>query len=238
MAGSVTLFCLPCAGASATVYLRWRRLVPGWITIEPVELPGRGSRMREPFQEDCRTLTADLCDRVMSVSSGQYALFGHSMGALLAYGIVRGLLARKVVPPLALLVAGCEAPVCQDSERYAGMQDHDALMSDLRELGGTPEAVFDEPELLAMTLDLLRADYRICGSFRYERLLRLPVPVHAFGGRADSIDASELYAWQRETSRSFTLDWFEGGHFFLRQSEERFLSVLIERLAQSRMESE
>jgi len=233
----ITLFCLPCAGARATMYLRWKKLLPSWITVKPVELPGRGSGVSESLQESYAALTENLCDELASTLPERYALFGHSMGALPAYGIAQGLSARELPLPAALLVAGCAAPSRQDSGRYHKIQSEAALIADLSKQGGTPEEVFNSPELLAMTLDLLRLDYRVCGSFQYAQLPSLPIPIHSFGGRADEIDAVKLNDWRLESARTFTLDWFDGRHFFLRQSEEWFMFTLKKRLQESRMEA-
>lgn len=218
------------------MYLRWRRLFPSWITVQPIELPGRGSRMDEHPQESYAVLTESLCDELLPTLPRQYAFFGHSMGALLAYGLTRGLSARKRPLPATLLVSGCAAPNCQDSERYTQIQGEAALIADLRKQGGTPEEVFDNPELLAMTLDLLAIDYRVCGSFRHTPLSPLPIPIHVFGGRADEIEAEKLNDWHLASTQAFSLNWFDGGHFFLRQSEEAFLSALIHRLTASLIE--
>ena len=233
----ITLFCLPCAGARATMYLRWKRLLPSWITVKPIELPGRGSRVNELPKESYTALTESLCNELASSLPERYVLFGHSMGALLAYGIAQSLYARKLPLPAALLVSGCAAPSRQDSGRYHKMQSEAALIADLSKQGGTPEEVFNNPELLAITLDLLRLDYRVCGSFQYTQLLPLPIPIHSFGGRADEIDAAKLNAWRLESARGFTLDWFDGGHFFLRQSEEWFMFALEKRVLESQMEA-
>lgn len=233
----VTLFCLPCAGASATMYLRWRRILPPWIAVQPVKLPGRGGRMDERSIETYGALIKNLCDELAPILPRQYAFFGHSMGALLAYGISHGLFARKLPLPATLLVSACAAPNRQDSERYTKVQSRTALIADLRKQGGTPEGVFDNSELLAMTLDLLERDYRVCGSFQHTQLPFLPIPIHVFGGRANEIEASRLNDWRLAGNQTFTVDWFEGGHFFLRQSEEAFLLTLINRLTDSLLEA-
>ncbi len=139
--------------------------------------------------------------------------------------------------PAALAVSACAAPALRSGERYAEPLDDARLIADLREQGGTPEAVFAEPELLRITLDVLRADYRLCHGFRRpddvegaEGTAPLSCPVHIFGGRADRIAAAELQAWARETRGPSTLDWFGGGHFFLREEEDRFLRTLAARM--------
>ncbi len=229
----LTLFCLPCAGASATMYFRWRRLLPSWITLQPVELPGRGSRMDELPQESYAALITCLGDEIASILPERYAFFGHSMGGLLAYGITHGLSARGLPLPVALLVSSCAAPNRQDSERYTKIQGEAALIADLRKQAGTPEEVLNHPELLTMTLDLLAKDYRVCGSFQHRELPLLPISINVFGGHADEIEPSKLNDWRLVGTQMFTLDWFEGGHFYFRQSEKKFLSVLVKRLAES-----
>ena len=76
------LFCLPHSGASASVYARWRRVLPDWLQVCPLELPGRGRRMDEPLQRDIKALAAQLADEISRDLDGPYALFGHSLGGL------------------------------------------------------------------------------------------------------------------------------------------------------------
>ncbi|MDN5935270.1 MAG: alpha/beta fold hydrolase [Nitrosospira sp.] len=199
--------------------------------MQPIELPGRGGRLHETPEKTFDALAARLCDELEMNSSQRYALFGHSMGALLACQIVHCLRARMRPLPTALLVSACAAPSQQDWKRYADKDSDASLIAELRKQDGTPEEVFGNPELLSMTLDLLGEDYRLCASFRHQESPPLPIPVHVFGGRADEIHASGLEAWRLESTANVSLDWFDGGHFFLRQHEEAFLSVVVRRLA-------
>ncbi len=236
MPAPLTLFSLPCAGASSAMYLRWRRRLPSWVQIQPIELPGRGGRLNEAPERSFDALAARLCDEFEMYPPQRYALFGHSMGALLAYRIAHCLQTRKRPLPVALLLSACAAPSRQDGKRYADKDSDASLIADLRKQKGTPEEVFENPELLSMTLSLLGMDYRICASFRYTELPPLPIPIHVFGGRADEICPSRLDAWRSESAADFSLDWFDGGHFFLRQHEEAFLPVLVQRLAGNAVE--
>ncbi|MDQ3186796.1 MAG: alpha/beta fold hydrolase [Pseudomonadota bacterium] len=231
MPAPLTLFSLPCAGASAAMYLRWRRRLPSWVQMQPLELPGRGGRLHEATEKTFEALAASLCDELGTYPPKRYALFGHSMGGLLAYRIAHCLRTRMRSLPAALLISGCAAPSQQDWKRYADKEGDAALIADLRKQNGTPQEVFENPELLSMTLSLLAADYRICASFRYEELPPLPIPIHVFGGRTDEIHKSRLEEWRFESAVDFSLDWFDGDHFFLRQQEEEFLPILVQRLA-------
>ena len=229
---SVSLLCLPCAGASATMYLRWRRLLPHWIRIVPVELPGRGSRSAESLVRDYDSLVAQICAEQSEAMRGNFAIFGHSMGALLAYGIACRLREMGLALPMALLASGTSAPGRRDPARFAGKTDDASLIADLRKQGGTPEEVFASAELMRITLDVLGADYRVCEGFRHSAEAPLPMPLHVFAGRDDDIEAERIRAWSAEAGGVFTLDWFDGGHFFIRQQETAFLAALSQRLGQ------
>lgn len=233
MQASVSLLCLPCAGASATMYLRWRRLLPRWVQLVPVELPGRGRRFDENLVEDFDGLVASICAEQAKSMHGSFFLFGHSMGALLAYGVTRRLRVLGRPLPRALFASASPAPARRDPDRFAGLHDDGALIADLRKQAGTPEEVFASTELLRITLDVLRADYRLCESFRYAREAPLPVPLHVFAGRQDGIEAERVEAWSVEAGSAFTLDWFDGGHFFIRERELAFLAALSRRLGEA-----
>jgi surfactin synthase thioesterase subunit len=215
------------------MYLRWRRFLPPWVRIVPVELPGRGARMGEAFVEDFDAMVARICTEQAEAMRGDFAIFGHSMGAQLAHGVARRRQASRRPMPRALLVSGSAAPSRRDPERFAGGEDDDSLIAELRKQGGTPEEVFASDELMRITLDTLRADRRVCRSHDARATAvapPLPLPVHAFAGRQDDIEVPAMAAWSKETAGVFTLDWFEGGHFFLRQRETEFLAALARHL--------
>ncbi|MNV69167.1 Linear gramicidin dehydrogenase LgrE [compost metagenome] len=134
--------------------------------------------------------------------------------------------------PGALIVSGSAAPSQRDPDRFLDTTDDASLVADLRKQGGTPDELFDSPELLRMTLDTLGADYRLCRSFVHADPAPLPVPLHVLAGRQDDIGPWRMQAWAAETAHArFTVDWFEGGHFFIRQHETPVLAALARHLA-------
>jgi len=226
---ALNLLCLPYSGASAMVYSRWRRKLPAWLQVRPVELPGRGARMAEPLHTDMQALARQLAAEQRLAASTPYALLGHSLGALLAFELAHELQALGCPPPLALFACGTAAPTRR--EDYGGKNwrepKSDAeLISELRELQGTPEEVLANAELMSLTLPTLRADFLLCGTYVYRQRPALQCPLHVLGGLQDRASDEQLQAWRKETHGAFSLQMFPGGHFFIHEQEGPVLAAL------------
>ncbi|MGE8098190.1 thioesterase II family protein [Pseudomonas fluorescens] len=224
----LTLLCLPYSGASAMVYSRWRRKLPEWLQVKPVELPGRGARFDEPLQTDMRELAMQLAREQRSSLNTPYALFGHSLGALLACEMAHAFRALGAPEPVALFASGTAAPTMRsDYDRGFSEPRTDAqLIEQLRALGGTSEEVLGNAELMSLTLPILRADFLLCGRFQPQERPPLKCPVHVFGGKADRASTEQLIGWSQETQGSFSVDMLAGGHFFIREHEAKVLRVI------------
>jgi surfactin synthase thioesterase subunit len=220
------LYCLPYSGASAMVYVRWRRALPDWLQVCPLELPGRGMRMDEPLQRDIKALAAQLAQEISRDPHTPYALFGHSLGGLLAFELAHALNVRNLPAPLALFASGTAGPASRDVSEYAVEKTDEQLIARLRELQGTAEEALANPELMQLMLPILRADFLLCGSFSYGERQPLGMPIHVFGGKQDSVRADQLLDWQLEAASGFSLDLFDGHHFFIVQHESAVLRCL------------
>lgn len=221
----LALLCLPYSGASATVYARWRRGLPDWVAVRPIELPGRGERSDEPLWTDPHGLAAFLAAEIAPTLTAPYALFGHSLGALLAFELAHALLERGAPAPLLLFASGTEAPAVRDDSASRQPRSDEALKAELRDLQGTPEEVLADADLMRMTLPVLRADFLMCGHYAYRPRPPLPCRLHVLGGRQDRASRAALEAWGREGT-SCTVDTFEGGHFFIHDQRAALLQVI------------
>lgn len=224
------LFCLPYSGASATVYGRWYRNLDDVIEIRPVELPGRGRRFDEPLQDDLIGLAGRLADEIRGEMSAPYALFGHSLGAVLAFEVARALRECSGPVPVALFASGTAAPSRRDDSGLAGEKSDAELIERLRRFKGTPEEVIANDELMRLTLPVLRADFRMLGRYKYRRGPQLDCPIHALGGRDDTATLDQLLAWRDESAPGFSLSLFDGGHFFINEHQDAVLDLLRNRL--------
>jgi len=234
----INLLCLPYSGASAMVYSRWRRALPAWLQVRPVELPGRGARMAEALHTDMQALARQLAQEQRLATSTPYALLGHSLGALLAFELAHELQALGCQPPLALFACGTAAPTRRedyDGRHWREPKSDTELIDELRELQGTPEQVLANDELMSLTLPILRADFLLCGTYAYRQRPALRCPLHVLGGQDDRASDEQLRAWQHETQGSFSLQVFPGGHFFIHDHEPGVLAALTRALEPLRL---
>lgn len=222
------LYCLPNAGAGAASFAPWRRLADPGVTLCPVQPPGRAERFREAPHTSVDTLVDALADALHEQFTGRYALYGHSVGALVVFELVRRLRRTGLPLPVHLFVSGRAAPQLPDTRATLRDLPTDELIDELARMGGTPPEVLRERSLMDSLLPLLRADFAVNETYAYRPEPPLDLPLTVFGGHADPrADEPELAAWREQTSGPFALRMFPGGHFFLHDHA----NVLIQEIA-------
>jgi len=217
----VRLLCLPHAGGAAAVFREWHALLPPPVEVCAVELPGRGSRLREqPLREFGALVDATLAG-VRPALDRPFALFGHSMGALLAFELACRLSAEGLAP-CQLFVSGRPAPHLESLDPPIHMLPEPEFVERLRTLNGTPLEVFRYPELMELMIPILRADLGACESYVHTPRPPLEVPISAFGGMDDrEVSGDRLEAWSRYTRARFVALQLPGDHFFLNEPPSR-----------------
>ncbi|MFJ4100274.1 thioesterase II family protein [Amycolatopsis japonica] len=213
----VRLYCLPCAGGGASTYRPWMPFVPDWVELRAVRLPGRQARHREPAFEDCET-AAQAVAEWLSAEEGPYALFGHSMGAMLAYRATRILQAEGAALPALLAAASWPVHGVPHVTMPDPDDDDDAFCAKAAGLAGPATDLLDDPDVRALVLPVMRADFRLCRSYVYREEAPLPVPVSVFGGDDDPVTPAEtLSDWKEHGEPVLGPRLFRGGHFFLQE---------------------
>ncbi|MGN7457648.1 thioesterase II family protein [Paenibacillus pasadenensis] len=218
------LFCLPHAGGSAQLYRRWAAAAPPGLELAPLELAGRGVRLGEPFYLGIREAAEDLLGEVLERrEEGRFALFGHSMGALIAYELAV-LLQRAGGPqPEAAFLSAKDAPQVERREAPIHGLPEALFIERIRRLGGCPDELFEQPELLRLFLPVLRADFRLVETYRHQDAPLLETPGVVMGGRADGTLSGSLGEWRRWFAAPCRLELFEGGHFYAQERHPELL---------------
>ncbi len=231
---AVRLFCFAHAGGGGAAYRPWRQSMAPDVDVRPVVLPGREARIRELPYRRVEQLLDPLCEALEPYLDRPYALFGHSLGSILAYEVARRFSAGPHGGPALLVVSGRRAPRLPSSRRtFATMPDPEFL-SALGVLGGTPPEVLGERRLLEMLLPALRADFELNESYRTLPGPRLTCPVAAYMGSDDpEVDRTELLAWGGETTGEFSMRVFRGGHFYVKDEAGDVLGAVRQDLTRA-----
>jgi medium-chain acyl-[acyl-carrier-protein] hydrolase len=232
--GALRLFCFAHAGGSASAFHHWgARLAE--VDVWAVQLPGREGRMAEPLLTDFETLQHRLLDALAPWLDRPFAFFGHSMGAIVAYEMARRLRHLGLPSPGWLYLSGRHAPTLPNPDPpLHPLSDAEFIAELKRRFQGLPAAILAEPDLLALFLPILRADLRMLERHVFSPGNVLHLPLIACGGQQDpQTSVAALEAWSNlTTSEDFGVRRFPGGHFYLHERREDFLTFLGDDLGQ------
>jgi len=198
------------------MFRAWAPALAEDIELVAVQLPGREGRLREPSFTSIEEIVGAALPLVSAASDLPYSLFGHSMGALVAYELAAALERDGQRGPARLFVSARRPPDELDSAPPLHGLPHERFLTEIQErYGAIPEAVLREPELLELLLPTLRAD--IAAIERHPASSnKLRCPVHVFGGARDQHPLpAQLEGWQRVAEQPVTVKVFDGDHFYL-----------------------
>ncbi|RRQ88659.1 thioesterase [Streptomyces griseofuscus] len=199
----------------------WGGRIGPQVSVVPVRLPGRESRIGEARITDVASLLSELDEHLGPLlEEGPYAFYGHSLGALVAYRFAEHRIGSGRQAPVGVVVGACMPPDLPNPLIGAGHLDDESLLALLSSFGGVPEELLARPVWLREMLATTRADLRLGHALREGARTPLPCPVWAFAGERDRVATPAAVAqWERWTSSSFRFHTLAGGHFFVRDSE-------------------
>lgn len=226
------LFCLPYAGGSASIFQSWANHLPSHIQVCALQLPGRQSRLLEPPLNRLRPLIQILGEAILPLLDAPFAVFGHSMGALVGFELLRQLRRQEGLRARHFFASGGHAPHLSKPGLPLHALPDEAFIAALYRLNGLPAEAFQSLELLRLLLPALRADIALCETYAYTPDAPLDCPITAFGGLQDyRVRPFELDAWRYQTSGAFKLRLLPGDHFFIEHARTLLLSAVSEDLA-------
>jgi medium-chain acyl-[acyl-carrier-protein] hydrolase len=227
---SLRLFCFPYAGGSSYLFRSWLNYLPKNIEVCPIELPGRGMKIKSiPFKQ-IEPLVKAIAIEILPYLDKPFAFFGHSMGGLVSFELARFMRRHHNLEPAHLFISGRRAPQTKDLKPPIHNLPQAEFIHELRQLNGTPSGVLNNHELMELLIPILRADFTVLETYTYFDETPLNCPISVFGGLQDKeVSLEQLEAWQAQTLNSFSLKMLPGDHFFI-HSYQSFIPELIQQL--------
>ncbi|MEU9041345.1 MULTISPECIES: thioesterase domain-containing protein [unclassified Kitasatospora] len=214
-AARVRLFCFPYAGGGTSVFRSWHEFLDPSVEVCPVLLPGREERISEPPATVMADLVVRLAEHLEPWTDKPFAFFGHSMGGQIAFALTRLLAERGARTPTWLFLGGC---VPQRTAMRRHLLPDAELTEEIRQMNGMPTAVLNDPEILALLLPVLRADFALTETYLTEPGVTVPVPMTTFAG-VDDAEArpADMKEWARHCAGPSESLELPGDHFFLNE---------------------
>lgn len=221
------VFCFAHAGGNPRTFLSWQPAMHGEAELVAVTMPGRDHRIDERRPASIAEFADGAAEAISAVADRPIVLFGHSLGALLAFEVARRL---GDLPELCQLVAsGCSAPSLLPSRRVveASRLEGQAFVDAVGFFGGLPPEIMAAEELREILLPGIQADFRLVAGYRYAPGAPLPVGITLINGRDDPhIGSASLQPWRHETRLPAVYRWAAGDHFYFARQPHAVVDVL------------
>jgi surfactin synthase thioesterase subunit len=232
------LFCLHGAGSSASTYAKWSRYFPKAVEVVAIQLPGREGRFREAFSVSVKGLVRELAADLRGYTDLPYGIFGHSLGALIGFELVRELVATGARQPVVFMPAGRAAPHIKDQRqvlhRLSEGEFADALAKEKFLSPALRRALLEQDETASLFLPQMRADLCLEETYEYRASEPLSCPIVAYGGIEDpDVSLADLRAWAIHTTRHFRCHMLPGTHHFVQDVVPELTALVQHELSDS-----
>lgn len=229
------LFCLPHAGGLSTVYHSWKEYVSDDIEVVPIELAGRGKRINTPLYESMEEAIADLYHLMKPHLDGSpFALFGHSLGTLLAYELIQKIYTSNGIKPVHAFFSG-RMPVHIASTKRVHELPVEELKKYIIKLGGIPPELLEYNEIFDIFLPIIKSDFKLVETYENKNA-QIPFPFDIsilFGYDDKLVNQNRLKEWTNYTNKKCDFYGFQGGHFFINDFTSDVVKVINNKLSHS-----
>ena len=223
------VFFLPYAGGSSSVYLSWKRYLSSNIELVAIELAGRGRRMKEPLYSDVNEAVEDIYSKIsQDIETSRYALFGHSMGTVLAYELTRKIKENNGSLPCHIFFSGRCPPYVKSGNEDLYLLPDDEFIRKVFEYGGMKKETASNEDIMKVFLPVLRSDYKMIELYEHEG----PIHVHncnitILRGMHDPYAKyDKMIKWKECAGNDFNMYEFDDAHFFIHKYKEDICKLI------------
>jgi medium-chain acyl-[acyl-carrier-protein] hydrolase len=189
--------------------------------------------MDEPPYTRFQDLVSVLTEKLQPLLDRQYAIFGHSLGALIGFEVARRIREKQGITPVHLFASAQHAPQIPDPLPPISMLPDAAFIAAVQQrYDGIPHEILREPEVLSLLMPMLRADFQVLEDYSYHPQRPFTCGITVLGGIEDAATSPEqLSAWSLQTQGGFRIQMFPGDHFFVQSAERAVLGCMSRALA-------
>ncbi|CAM1357015.1 thioesterase II family protein [Tenacibaculum halocynthiae] len=238
MEKKIKLFCIPYAGGSSSIYNKWKDKLGKNIELCPIELAGRGGRIKENHYSCLSEAVNDILNQIIEdINAYDYAIFGHSMGAFLAYEVIHKIMKLGLRKPIHSFFSGRKPPGIGMRKKLFTEMNPIEFEKEVLALGGTPPEFFKYPELKELFIPLLRSDFAISETIveRSEGIV-LNNNFSILIGKDENINLETAVKWRKFTDKECDIHFIKGDHFFLLHEQETVIGLVNKALEGSCIE--
>jgi surfactin synthase thioesterase subunit len=222
----LNVFCLPFAGGNKYSYRGYVRHAAPNLNIIPIELPGRGSRFKEQLLTSADEMANDVLNQLEPQLNEPYAIYGHSMGTVIGYLVTRKIIERNLPRPRFLVMTGSGGPSVDYNEPVRYLLPKNEFIQKVRELGGCPEEILQDENMMLFFEPILRADFQVVETFDYTELPPFDIPITVMVGLNEKATYNDALAWKKETTGKVEVRQFPGKHFFIFDYEKEIVEII------------
>lgn len=213
----IKLICIPQAGGISSNYLKWKSYLDPAVELVPIELSGKGTRFCEPLYESIEEAVYDIVASIkQDITNCNYAIFGHSMGALLAFELLYALKKEGFSLPICCFFSGRNPPH-HLTYKHRHLLNDEEFWCEIKSIGGTPDEVLKSPEARELFSPILRRDFKLVDTYKFNPdREKINCPFIIMYGFEDSLVSIERIAeWGIYSKCKTNLHGIRGSHFFV-----------------------
>ncbi len=224
---TIRLFCFHYAGGSASTFRGWVEDLDDFVELIAIQLPGRENRYGEMLINNINQIIDNLSLHFNQYLNKPFVFLGHSLGALIAFELVRSLRRKGKPQPKQLIVSATRAPQVKFNKHIIHKLDDANFSKELMKYNGMPRVIIENKELFSLLMPIVRADFCVSETYQYLHERPLSCPITAFGGLNDNTFSQEdLVRWKDQTVSSFNDHYFQGDHFFIKSSYNEVINIV------------